>query len=172
MSPCWFLSIGYLFVAMRIQINGIELIFPTCVGYGLIALASWQLRESVAWTAWAIVLSLVLAIYTFPMLFLGMLRQDVYAYDTWAFWPSVVCELLLYGVIAEVINRLAVQQQHREFRRLTRLTIPIALASFIAWYFFPQTTNLLFVISSMIYVIPAFYLSAIAALAAKRLAHV
>lgn len=164
-----FIATGYLFVAVNLQINGLGLIFPTCFGYALIGLACWSLRDRYWSFRFASFPAAILALLTFPDLFRGA-AQGTEAYYDWILWPSITLELLLMAFVASGLWYEADSKGIGWLRWAVIALAPIAIVSLLAWWYFPVSSNATLIASFLIYVIPAFYLAAVNAGAAKSLA--
>lgn len=156
-------------MAVNLQINGLGIFFPTCFGYALIGLACWSLRDN----HWAFRIApapaSILSLLTFPDLFSGAAR-GIEAYYDWILWPSITLEISLMALVAIALWYEADLKGVGWLRGAVIALGPIVLASLLTWWFFPVTSNATLIASFLVYAIPAFYLAAVNAGAAKSLA--
>lgn len=169
MPQYWIIATGYLFTAVNIQINGVGIVFPTCFGYALIGLACWSLRDNHWSFRFAPLPAAILSLLTFPDLFSGA-AQGIEAYYDWILWPSITLELSLMALVAIGLWYEADLNGVAWLRYAVIALAPITAASMLAWWFFPVKDNATLIASFLVYVIPAFYLAAVNAGAAKSLA--
>lgn len=169
MTPYWALATGYLFVAVNFSYNGVGILLPTCVGYTLIGSAAWWLRYDQRVFKFATLPAAILALITFPNLFLvafgdfSLLRYD------WVYWPSIVLEISLMGLVATGLWR---ETDIKGFNGLSWAAIgtaPIIVITLIAWWIFPATSYGTQLASIFIHAVPAFYLATLNAIFAKSL---
>lgn len=105
-------AIGIAFIAINISIDGMQLILPTCVGFGLLAFASWNLRDiSPRHYIPAFGLAIGLAFLSFPDLFRDAVHRDgssgeahgLYWFDVLTFYPYTIASIALLVLIAHAI---------------------------------------------------------------------
>ncbi len=79
-------------------------------------------------------------------------------------WESSLEELLL------ILMSLLMRFRKELLKRLANTTIAVLVLSLLGWWFIPVTSNATLVASLVVYEIPAIFLAAVCALAAKQLA--
>jgi hypothetical protein len=166
----WFISAGYVFVAINLQINGLGICLPTTVGYGLIVVGGWLLRDHPPFRL-AVVPAALLAIVRFPNLFRGATDGTAMeSFDRWTFWPSILLEIVLIAIVALGVWRIADSRGRTPLKRLATAIFPVLTLSLLAWWFFPVTSNATLIASFAVYAIPALFVAAVCAVAAQQLA--
>ena len=168
MPQFWIISIGYLFVAVNFQINGLGLLLPTCLGYALIAGASWSLRDVSPVFQVATLPAAVLGVITIPDVVRGAMDTGEYHY--WAWWPSLILEIALFVLIAIGLWLVSQLKGIHWLRWAAIASAPILVIALLSWQLIPVTSNATLIASFLIYEVPSFYLAAVNYGAAKSVA--
>ena len=161
----WRLAIGYLFVAVNIEINDLGILLPTFVGYALIAMATWSLGERQRIFRHAAPLAAILAIVSFVRFM--HCAVDVRAFTRLVLWPSCVLEVLVIVIVSIGLWREGLSRNATWLKAASLAAVPVLAGSLVAWWFIPVSNNTLKIASFLVYVIPAFCMSGISALAAR-----
>jgi len=109
------LSIGFLFIAINLSINYAQVLLPTFIGYGIIALCTWNLRTEDVFLRYTPYLAAFLAVLSFPDTFLDAIYADSTAEDAasldmlleWRFYFYTLIHAILFGSIAFALFRIA-----------------------------------------------------------------
>jgi len=109
----WLLALGTICVGVNISINGVEILFSTCVGYALMGIGAWNLREEGPIFRYAPIAAAILALLSFPDLFRNAVlvrrgQQDpLYLFDLWTFYPFSILHGAFFAGVAAAIARQA-----------------------------------------------------------------
>lgn len=163
----WLISVGYLFVALNIVVNGIELLLPTCFGYALITAGAWGLRDAQRVFRYVPIPAVILAVLSFPDLFRFSMPHHLHGFEHWIFWPRIAFEIVLFGMVTWGIWYEVDLRCHARLKALVVAAAPVLVASMAGWWYYPVTSPSTLTIKILIYDIPAFYLAAVSGMAAK-----
>ncbi len=94
MTHYWLIAIGLLCVALNLEVNGLGICLPSCIGYGLIAGACWAIRDRQKVYSFAAVASGIQVVLTFPDLFRGQTTDRLDWLYVWTYWPFYILYLL------------------------------------------------------------------------------
>ena len=109
------LSIGFLFIAINLSINYAQVFLPTFIGYGIIALCTWNLRTEDVFLRYAPFLAAFLAVLSFPDTFLDAIYADSTEEETasldmllkWRFYFYTLIHAILFSSIAFSLFRIS-----------------------------------------------------------------
>ena len=106
---------------------------------------------------------------TFPDLFRGVAGDAIYAFYEWVLYPGIMLELALMAVVAVGLWREADVSGLKSLKTLAVAAGPVALGSLVTWAYFPRSDSTTITAAILIYEIPALYMVAVNAVAAKWL---
>ncbi len=127
----WLIAVGAVFVGINVHINGVQLLLPTCVGYVLMGIGAWNLRDEDRIFRHAPVAASMLAVLSFPDLFRQLIiaqasqQHILYIYELWTFYPYAFLHVVLLAGIA-----VAIAKQARKWDR--RPLFGVAVAATVA----------------------------------------
>jgi hypothetical protein len=168
LAQFWFIAVGYLFVAVNVQINGLGLYLPTCFGHASIAIACWSMRDRQSVFRYAAFASAILAVLTFPSLFSGSIAGHLSGYYSWTFWPWYFLYLSSMVLVSMGIWFEANLKGIDVLKTFCHVLILVIFVSQTIWWFTPLTGKTLYLTSALLQVVPALYLSVLCAAAARK----
>jgi hypothetical protein len=168
LPPFLLYFVGYLCLAVNLNVNGFEFLLPNLVGYALICMVSWSERDrGLLYRMTAIVAGLLIP-YGFRDFFYFAYRDS---------FPSIGGLKLLQWPLAAILALLVSGIVWREARMVRRpklavmalVTLPILVATYFASEQMPREGNAERMQAILVQTIPDFYLAALTFLASKWL---
>lgn len=172
----WLIAWGIACIGINITVGGVELLLPTCVGYALIGIGAWNLRDEDAIFHYAPSVAGLMAILSFPDLFSDAMvtrpgqPHPLQQFHAWTFYPYTIISMALLASIAVAIARQARKQGRIEVDRLAMIAAVAVIVCEIPRFFMPfpsQSWYIAFFFVTSFYAVLLFWT---AAWAARRLA--
>ena len=145
------IALGFACVAVNLTVNGTGILLPTCIGYALIAMVSWSLRDTRRAFFFAVVPAGLLVTISFPDLFYDYAAVSMPWYET-VFWaPRIVLHLALLALLGLGLWHEAEVYGEKSIQHALLIGVPVSVAGYVGWYLFPVdgTTSLL--LSTLMY---------------------
>lgn len=104
----WFIAIGLISFGLTIQVNGVEVLIPTLVGWCFIAWGCWGLRKRIKAFRPISLIAATLAVLTLPDLFRGAMHSEggvpaglanydlIFSYPVWILGNYVIVAILAF----------------------------------------------------------------------------
>ncbi|MEM8496152.1 MAG: hypothetical protein AAF663_12290 [Planctomycetota bacterium] len=135
----WFVAIGLLSFVLTLQVNGIEVIIPTFIGWVLIAWGCWGITERIKLMRATSITAICLAALTFPDLFRYALSQQsgIEKYDIIFGYPVWIAGTLTVIAILLLIAHEADQQARTGIVVISILTVIFTIATELFFFVLP-----------------------------------
>lgn len=127
------LAIGYVFVGVNLTINGLAILLPTCVGYGLLAIGFWEAASKQGgvthrFSQFAFGLCVFMAIVTVPLLV-----RFSYAGEGWEAYSRWTFHVWYIEVLISLVSPVALWNVFPS-RSVRGLMLSIILTYPLAWW--------------------------------------
>ena len=166
--PFSLFAVGYLCLALNLNINGFELLLPNLVGYFLICAASWSQRDRGMLYLAAAIGAVLLIPFGFRDFFYYAYRESFPDFG-WLKLLQLPLATLLALLVAGMVWREARSSRRPMLAAMAFATLPILAASYYANGQMPRTSNNEKVAAIFVQVIPDFYLALLTWLAQRWL---
>lgn len=166
--PFLLYSVGYLCLAVNLNINGFEFLLPNLVGYALICAASWSERDRGLLYRTAAIVAVLLIPFGFQDFFYFAYRES-FPNIGWLKllqWPLAT---LLALLVSGIVWRDARASRRPVLAAMAFATLPILAATYFASEQMSRSSNADKVLAILVQTIPDIYLSLLTWSASRRL---
>lgn len=161
-----YLAVGYLFISINLYINGLGIIFPTCVGYLIIARTSYLLHFNNKVFLYTVIPSAIMVILTIPFLLIEFIQSDASKY---IYWPANVLAYFILITHCFGIYKCSVVNDFKKIKTLSIISFLLIPTSTIIWYLSPLL-GISKTMSFFIYETPKLFFAVVSYLCYKKFA--
>src|SRR5688572_24482280 len=115
----YLIAVGMLFVSFNIKVDGLQLLFPNCFGYLMIAIGCGALGREVRALRWCVPPAATLTVLAFPELFRAAVAytDELRNWDSWTFYPYLILHVALCLLLALAVARHPSHRVQASLRR-------------------------------------------------------